>query len=134
VRQFSADAPMKLATRSGLKATDLVIGSGAAATRGATVTVRYSGYLSRGEPIQTGVEARFTLGHREVIAGLEYGVEGMRVGGTRRLEISPHLAYREAGVPGIIPPNAKLVLDVELIDVELIDVARAPAKNLPSDD
>jgi peptidylprolyl isomerase len=58
------------------------------------------------------------LGRREVIAGLERGLLGMRVGGRRRLVISPHLAYGERGVPGIVPPNAVLIFDVELLDVQ----------------
>jgi FKBP-type peptidyl-prolyl cis-trans isomerase FkpA len=102
---------------SGLKITDVVVGTGAQAIRGTAVTVRYSGYLTRGEPFQTGTEATFTLGRREVIAGLEYGIEGMRVGGVRQLQVSPHLAYREAGVPGVIPPKAKLRFEVELLSV-----------------
>jgi peptidylprolyl isomerase len=58
------------------------------------------------------------LGRREVIAGLERGIVGMRVGGRRRLVISPHLAYGEAGVPGVIPPNAVVIAEVELLDVQ----------------
>ena len=61
------------------------------------------------------MEVTFTLGKRTVIAGLEYGVEDMCVGGKRSLQVSPHLAYREAGVPGIIPANAKLRFEVELL-------------------
>jgi FKBP-type peptidyl-prolyl cis-trans isomerase len=51
-----------------------------------------------------------------MFAGLFYGVEGMRVGGTRRLRIAPHLAYREAGLPGVIPPNALLTVEVLVVD------------------
>jgi len=50
-----------------------------------------------------------------MFAGLFYGVEGMRVGGTRRLRIAPHLAYREAGVPGVIPSNALLTVEIEVV-------------------
>lgn len=59
----------------------------------------------------------FTLGARVAIAGLEYGVEGMRVGGRRRIKVPPHLGYREQGIAGKIPPNAILFFDVELLEV-----------------
>jgi len=87
------------------------------AERGCTVRVRLSGFLHRGEQIQTDEVFTIALGRRDFIAGLEYGIEGMRVGGHRRLRIGPHLAYREAGVPGKIPPNALLIYDVELLAV-----------------
>ena len=59
-----------------------------------------------------------TVGERNIIAALSHGVEGMRVGGRRRLRVGPHIAYRGQGVPGVVPPNAKLTFDVELIAVE----------------
>jgi FKBP-type peptidyl-prolyl cis-trans isomerase FkpA len=102
---------------SGLRVEELQTGDGPVAGRGARVTVRYSGYLNRGDPFQTDVVATFAVGERNTIAGLSWGVEGMRVGGRRRLRVGPHLAYREAGVPGLIPPNAKLVFEVELLAV-----------------
>jgi FKBP-type peptidyl-prolyl cis-trans isomerase len=61
---------------------------------------------------------RIQLGRREVIAGLEHGVLGMQVGGRRRLVINPHLAYGAAGVPGVIPPHAVVIVEVELLDVQ----------------
>jgi FKBP-type peptidyl-prolyl cis-trans isomerase FkpA len=103
--------------RSGVKLRDLRVGGGAVAERGATVSVRYDASLNRGERFQEGISYSFRLGRREVIAGLEYGVEGMRVGGLRRITVSPHLGYRDEGVPGVIPPNAVLIFDVELLDV-----------------
>lgn len=102
---------------SGLDIEEKKVGSGVAAHRGNTVTVRYSGYLNRGEAFQTDVKADITLGQRRVIAGLERGVEGMRVGGIRTLRVAPHLAYRDVGVPGIVPPNAVLVFEVELLAI-----------------
>jgi FKBP-type peptidyl-prolyl cis-trans isomerase len=57
------------------------------------------------------------VGERRTIAGLSWGVEGMHVGGRRRLHVGPHLAYRDKGVPGVIPPNAKLMFEVELLAV-----------------
>jgi FKBP-type peptidyl-prolyl cis-trans isomerase len=96
---------------------ELQIGDGAVAVRRTRVTVRYSGYLNRGDPFQTDVVTSFEVGERNTIAGLSWGVEGMRVGGRRRLRVGPHLAYREQGIPGLIPPNAKLVFEVELLAV-----------------
>lgn len=104
----------------GVKVRDLRVGEGAVAERGTTVTVRYDGFLRRGDRFQS-TTYTFDLSRREVIAGLRYGVEGMRVGGLRRLTVSPHLAYGGAGVPGVIPPDAVLVFEVELIDVRPSD-------------
>ena len=102
---------------TGLRIEDLQIGDGPVAGGGARVTVRYSGFLNRGEPFQTDMVATFKVGERNTIPGLSGGVEGMRVGGRRRLRVGPHLAYRDKGVPGLIPPNAKLVFEVELLAV-----------------
>jgi FKBP-type peptidyl-prolyl cis-trans isomerase len=103
---------------SGLKILDVTIGDGLSADAGSRVTVRYTGYLNRGEVFQRDVVISFTVGARDVIAGLAHGVEGMRVGGRRRLRVGPHLAYRDRGVPAVVPPNAKLTFDIELIAVE----------------
>jgi FKBP-type peptidyl-prolyl cis-trans isomerase len=103
---------------SGLEIDDALIGDGPIAERGSRVTVRYTGYLNRGEVFQRNVDISFTVGERNIIAGLSHGVEGMRVGGRRRLRLGPHLAYRDRGVPTVVPPNAKLTFDVELLAVE----------------
>jgi peptidylprolyl isomerase len=92
-------------------------GSGELAERGKTVVVRLHGALRRGDVFIDGRVETFTLGRRTVIAGLEYGVEGMRVGGRRRIRVPPHLAYGNHGVPGTIPANALLLFDIELIEV-----------------
>lgn len=84
------------------------------------MVVRYRGALHRGDVFEPGVTVTFTLGARRVIAGLERGVEGMRVGGRRRLRIAPHLAWRERGVPGRVPPNALVVLEVELLEIHAL--------------
>ena len=68
----------------------------------------------------------FDLSGRVVIAGLRYGVEGMRVGGLRRLTVSPHLAYGGDGVPGVIPPVAVLIFEVKLLDVSPSEWQRKP--------
>jgi FKBP-type peptidyl-prolyl cis-trans isomerase len=103
--------------RKGIEIEDLCKGNGLKAERGHTVTIRYDGYLNRGDKFQENVTYRFRVGSRDVIAGLSYGVEGMRVGGLRRLRISPHLAYGASGVPGLIPANAVLTFEVELLEL-----------------
>lgn len=81
------------------------------------MVVRYVGSLHRGDVFEPQRTLAFTLGARRVIAGLERGVEGMRVGGRRRLRVAPHLAYGERGVPDRIPANALVILDVELLEI-----------------
>jgi FKBP-type peptidyl-prolyl cis-trans isomerase len=66
---------------------------------------------------QRDVVISFAVGERNIIAGLSHGVEGMRVGGRRRLRVGPHIVYRDRGVPAIVPPNAKLTFDVELLSI-----------------
>ncbi len=104
--------------KKGVELESETVGSGPVAQRGCTVTLRYSGYLHRGDSFQKEMIYTFRLGKREVIAGLEYAVEDMKVGGRRRVKVSPHLAYRKAGIPGSIPPNALLVFEIELVAVE----------------
>jgi FKBP-type peptidyl-prolyl cis-trans isomerase len=100
---------------SGLDIEEIKVGDGCIAVWGSRVTIRYTGYLNRGEVFQKDFVTTLVLGERNVIAGLERGIEGMCVGGIRRLRVSPHLAYRDMGVPGVIPVNAKLVFEVELL-------------------
>lgn len=101
----------------GIRVEAETLGDGPLAEHGSTVTIRFSGFLHRGEALQTDQPVTFRLGSREVIAGLEYAVEGMRAGGRRRVKVAPHLAYRDTGVPGTIPPNALLILEIELLAV-----------------
>jgi FKBP-type peptidyl-prolyl cis-trans isomerase len=105
--------------RKGIEFEELRPGSGPTAERGQTVTIRYTGFLHRGDKFQENITCTFRVGSREVIPGLAYGVEGMRVGGRRRVRVSPHLAYGAAGVPGLIPPNAVLTFEVELLEVSV---------------
>jgi FKBP-type peptidyl-prolyl cis-trans isomerase len=100
----------------GVKIQELRAGDGDLAERGTIVTVRYEGTLKRGDRVCGGTET-IDLGRRETIAGLRYGIEGMRVGGLRRITVSPHLAYGEGGISGLIPANAVLIFEVELLDV-----------------
>ncbi len=92
-------------------------GTGDKATRGKRVVLRVKGSLRRGDLFMDSEREAFRIGERVAIAGLEYGVEGMRVGGRRRIRVPPHLGYGEAGVPGRIPPNALLFFDLELLEV-----------------
>jgi len=100
---------------SGICGEDVKIGDGAVAERGQRVTIHWQGTLNRGDEFRAATNS-FRIGAREVIAGLDRGVVGMRVGGIRKLRISPHLAYGDRSVPGI-PANAVLNLEVELLDV-----------------
>ena len=117
------------AETKGLSMIDQKIGLGAMATKGKTVFVHYTGWLfdasqpdnkgrkfdssrDRGQPFS------FPLGEGYVIAGWDQGVEGMQVGGQRTLTIPPELGYGARGAGGVIPPNATLVFDVELLDVK----------------
>ncbi len=103
--------------RKGVEIEDGVIGSGAVATRDTVALIRCDGYLNLGEPFQASAEVWIDFARRNVVAGLLYGVEGMRVGGRRRIRFGPHLGYGDRGVPGVIPPNAVLIYDVELLEV-----------------
>ncbi len=104
--------------RGGVEYEDLTVGEGLIADRGASVEVRYSLFLNRGERVQDDQVCSFRLGERRMIPALEYGVEGMRVGGERRVRAGPHLAYRDRGVPGIVPANAVVEFHVALLRVE----------------
>lgn len=108
-------------TGSGLYFQDLQEGAGDTAQAGARVTVHYTGWLTDGSKFDSSVDRhepfQFTLARGEVIQGWDEGVQGMRVGGTRKLVIPPHLGYGARGAGGVIPPNATLVFDVELLAV-----------------
>lgn len=112
-----------------LEVTDLVVGQGAEASPGATVTVHYTGWMydhtrpeKKGAAFdssrKSGQPFSFVLGQKQVIAGWDQGVTGMKVGGQRRLVIPSALAYGDAGAGGVIPPGATLVFDVELLGVQ----------------
>ena len=116
----SMDAAKERTTATGLRITDLVIGSGAEAVAGQTVSVNYRGTLLSGQEFDSSYGRgpfAFPLGGGRVIKGWDEGVAGMKVGGKRKLVIPPDLAYGERGAGGAIPPNATLVFDVELLQV-----------------
>ncbi|HBG06698.1 MAG: peptidylprolyl isomerase [Geobacteraceae bacterium GWC2_58_44] len=108
-------------TASGLSYTDLVQGSGAAPTSGKSVTVHYTGWLEDGKKFDSSVDRgepfAFRIGAGEVIPGWDEGVMSMRVGGKRKLVIPAQLGYGAAGAGGVIPPNATLIFEVELLAV-----------------
>ncbi|NSL55456.1 FKBP-type peptidyl-prolyl cis-trans isomerase [Uliginosibacterium sp. IMCC34675] len=111
-----------ITTASGLIYEDLIAGSGEAAQAGRSVRVHYTGWLITGEKFDSSVDRNepfgFPLGAGHVIPGWDEGVQGMLPGGKRKLTIPPHLAYGEDGAGGVIPPNATLVFEVELLEVE----------------
>lgn len=112
----------EITTASGLVYEDTVVGQGAEALAGAFVTVHYTGWLTNGSKFDSSKDRndpfQFPLGQRHVIAGWDEGVQGMKVGGTRKLTIPPQLGYGARGAGGVIPPNATLVFEVELLDVQ----------------
>jgi len=108
-------------TASGLVIEDLTVGAGDLAAAGQRVTVQYTGWLTDGTKFDSSKDRNdpfvFPLGGRRVIAGWDEGVQGMRVGGVRKLTIPPALGYGARGAGGVIPPDATLVFEVELLGV-----------------
>lgn len=109
-------------TPSGLIYEELVVGSGAVARAGSGVRVHYTGWLTTGTKFDSSLDRGepfgFSLGRGQVIAGWDEGVEGMKIGGKRKLTIPPALGYGAYGAGGVIPPNATLVFEVELLAVD----------------
>lgn len=112
----------EVTTASGLQYVDQVIGTGEAALPGKTTTVHYTGWLENGKKFDSSVDRgqpfSFPLGAGRVIKGWDEGVQGMKVGGKRRLTIPSNLGYGARGAGGVIPPNATLIFDVELLGVQ----------------
>lgn len=108
-------------TASGLKYVDQAVGTGDVAVAGKTVSVHYTGWLENGKKFDSSVDRgqpfSFPLGAGRVIKGWDEGVQGMKVGGKRKLTIPSDLGYGSRGAGGVIPPNATLIFDVELLGV-----------------
>lgn len=117
----------QITTASGLIIEDTIQGSGEIASAGQTVTVHYTGWLTDGRKFDSSKDRQepfeFLLGGRRVIAGWDEGVVGMKIGGTRTLTIPPGLGYGSRGAGGVIPPNATLVFEVELLGLSWLLVA-----------
>lgn len=109
----------QVTTPSGLKYEDIEAGTGATAMSGQKAKVHYTGWLKSGQKFDSSLDRNdpfeFTLGAGQVIKGWDEGVAGMRIGGRRRLTIPSNLAYGSRGAGGVIPPNAELVFEVELL-------------------
>ena len=108
-------------TDSGLKYEDLVEGEGEPAQASRQVRVHYTGWLTDGTKFDSSLDRNdpfsFPLGGGRVIRGWDEGVQGMKVGGKRKLTIPPQLGYGATGAGGVIPPNATLVFEVELLEI-----------------
>jgi len=108
-------------TASGLQIIDIKVGSGNSPQAGQTVVVHYTGWLADGTKFDSSVDRgqpfSFTIGTGQVIKGWDEGVATMKVGGKRRLTIPAELGYGEGGYPPVIPANAQLIFDVELLDI-----------------
>jgi FKBP-type peptidyl-prolyl cis-trans isomerase len=112
---------MAVTTASGLTYVDLKEGTGQAAANGDQVAVHYTGWLTNGKKFDSSVDRKmpftFLLGGGTVIKGWDEGIQGMKIGGKRKLTIPATLAYGERGAGALIPPNSILVFEVELLTV-----------------
>lgn len=114
-------AEQTVTTESGLMYLDMTVGTGRQAELGDTASVHYTGWLADGKKFDSSVDRKepfsFRLGAGQVIKGWDEGVMGMKIGGKRKLTIPPQLGYGSRGAGGVIPANATLTFDVELLDL-----------------
>ena len=119
VQEVNVDA--MVTTESGLQYLDLVVGTGAAASPGATAVVHYTGWLEDGTKFDSSLDRgdpfQFVIGEGMVIQGWDEGVASMKVGGKRELTIPSNLAYGDSGYAGVIPPGATLIFEIELLEL-----------------
>ena len=121
-----AQAGKTMTTPSGLQITDSKVGTGATPKTGQTCVMHYTGWLyvngAKGQKFDSSLDRgqpfEFPIGVRRVIAGWDEGISTMKVGGKRTLIIPPELGYGARGAGGVIPPNATLIFEVELLDVK----------------
>lgn len=117
----SKGASAMVTTESGLQYQDVVVGAGRQAAPGDTATVHYTGWLADGKKFDSSRDRNepfsFRLGAGQVIKGWDEGVGSMKIGGKRKLLIPPQLGYGARGAGGVIPPNATLTFEVELLDL-----------------
>jgi len=108
-------------TSSGLIIEDVIVGEGGVACAGQSVSVHYTGWLTDGTKFDSSKDRNdpfeFDLGGSSVISGWDEGVVGMKIGGTRKLTIPPQLGYGARGAGGVIPPNATLVFEIDLLGI-----------------
>ena len=124
--QPGAQVGTTVTTPSGLKMTDTAVGTGATPRRGQTCVMHYTGWLyqngAKGQKFDSSLDRgrpfEFPIGMQRVIPGWDEGVATMKVGGKRTLIIPPELGYGSRGAAGVIPPNATLIFEVELLDVK----------------
>lgn len=120
--ESSASEGKEITTSSGLQYIDQAVGTGDTAKAGQTVSVHYTGWLTNGKKFDSSVDRgqpfSFRLGVGQVIKGWDEGVQGMKIGGKRKLTIPSNLGYGARGAGGLIPPHATLVFDVELLGVQ----------------
>lgn len=119
----STETSMKnISTVTGIEIYDEVVGTGADAVAGKTVTAHYVGTLANGTKFDSSIDRgqpfSFSLGAGQVIKGWDIGIQGMKIGGKRRLVISPEFGYGSQAVGGVIPANSTLVFEVELLGVK----------------
>ena len=123
VNRAGKGAP-EITTASGLKYSDLVVGTGATPQKGQTVSVHYTGTLQNGVKFDSSYDhpgqppLEFQLGTPTIIKGWNEGIETMKVGGKRKLTIPPALGYGQTGRPPQIPPNSTLIFEVELMGIK----------------
>lgn len=116
-----ASAGTTVTTTGGLQITEVTVGTGAEAHMGDTIRVHYTGSLPDGTVFDSsrprGTPLEFRIGSGQVIRGFDRGVNGMRIGGIRKVVIPPELGYGKRGSPPVIPPNATLIFELELVEI-----------------